>query len=303
MVYKIDLVGERVNMLTVIEETEERKYGSVVWLCKCDCGNYVKAHTQYLRSGKIVSCGCSKSKTWQRKASELVGEKFGRLTVIKPLKERTGKYKIQYLCKCECGNETIVRSDALKDGSTKSCGCLYNERIHQIKGQKFGKLKALKIADYKKKNNTGNIWECVCDCGNHVDVVVNALVKGHTRSCGCLQDEWRKQYSGEKHHFYNSELSDEDRLEKHRYVIHGSNGKKWRAKVYERDNYTCVLCNEKGGDLSAHHLDGWNWAKSKRFDLNNGVTLCKKCHDDFHNKYGRGDNTKEQFEEYTKAGE
>ena len=57
-----------------------------------------------------------------RKAKDLTGMNFGRLTVI----ERRGsdkQGKALWLCKCECGNEVIVRSNHLRSGNTTSCGC------------------------------------------------------------------------------------------------------------------------------------------------------------------------------------
>lgn len=74
--------------------------------------------------------------------------------------------------------------------------------------------------------------------------------------------------------------------------------KKWRSDVYKRDNYTCQCCGAKRGKLNAHHLDGYNWYTEGRTDINNGITLCEDCHMNFHNTYGYGNNTKEQFEEY-----
>ena len=58
---------------------------------------------------------------------DLIGEKFGRLLVVK----RAGSYRgnISYLCKCECGKETIVSSYSLRTGNTKSCGCLNREIV------------------------------------------------------------------------------------------------------------------------------------------------------------------------------
>ena len=60
--------------------------------------------------------------------SNLVGQKFGRLTVIKRVEN--DKYNhIMYLCQCECGKTKIIRGSHLKTGETKSCGCYNVEKI------------------------------------------------------------------------------------------------------------------------------------------------------------------------------
>lgn len=100
--------------------------------------------------------------------------------------------------------------------------------------------------------------------------------------------------SGNKHWNYNPKKTDEERILNRRYPEYI----KWRESVFERDNYTCKVCKQKGGQLNAHHLDGYDKFKELRTDLNNGITLCEECHDDFHAAYGRGNNTKEQFLEY-----
>ena len=61
---------------------------------------------------------------------DLTGRKFGRLTVIERAEDHiqpNGKHQIQWLCKCDCGSEVIVRGSNLKNGNTKSCGCLQKE--------------------------------------------------------------------------------------------------------------------------------------------------------------------------------
>lgn len=55
---KRDLKGQRFGKLIVIEETEERKNGNVVWKCKCDCGNTINVPTHSLTSSNTRSCGC-----------------------------------------------------------------------------------------------------------------------------------------------------------------------------------------------------------------------------------------------------
>lgn len=73
----------------------------------------------------------------------------------------------------------------------------------------------------------------------------------------------------------------------------------WRNEVFQRDDYTCQCCgDDRGGNLHAHHLDGWNWCKDRRLDVSNGITLCSECHTSFHKQYRYGDNTTEQYEEW-----
>ena len=74
--------------------------------------------------------------------------------------------------------------------------------------------------------------------------------------------------------------------------------KKWRKEIFKRDNYTCTICNVKGQRINAHHIYSWDKYKERRFDINNGVTLCHSCHKDFHKNYGYGNNNMEQFTEY-----
>lgn len=60
----------------------------------------------------------------------------------------------------------------------------------------------------------------------------------------------------------------------------------------------CQLCGEYGQKLVVHHLNGYNWDKENRYNVDNGVTLCEKCHKAFHKIYRNGNNTKEQYIEY-----
>ena len=52
----------------------------------------------------------------------------------------------------------------------------------------------------------------------------------------------------------------------------------WRKSVFERDNYTCKICNEVGGKLNADHIKPFALFPKLRLDIKNGRTLCETCH-------------------------
>ena len=55
-------------------------------------------------------------------------------------------------------------------------------------GQRYGRLTALRQADKPQNCKTkSDYWLCRCDCGNEVVVLGSNLVRGHTKSCGCLK--------------------------------------------------------------------------------------------------------------------
>lgn len=98
-----DLVGERFGKLVVIEYSH-KKNNLHYWKCKCDCGNEKIAGGKSLKSGNTKSCGCIPRKRFNVKNQkyDLSGTRIGRLTVVKRV------IRSAWLCKCDCGNETIV---------------------------------------------------------------------------------------------------------------------------------------------------------------------------------------------------
>lgn len=66
-----DLTNQQFGLLTAIEPTEERKYGQIVWKCKCQCGAYINVASSKLKHNGVISCGCLKSKG-EQKITELL---------------------------------------------------------------------------------------------------------------------------------------------------------------------------------------------------------------------------------------
>lgn len=275
-----DLTGMKFNRLTVIKENGRDKWGGVLWLCKCDCGNEITVLGKSLTRGTTKSCGCyKKDKTSERNKKDITNKKFGKLTAIKPLGTDENN-NVKWLCKCDCGNEVVVLTSSLTKGNTKSCGCL----------QKEG-LKQLNIERWKDEEYRNKMTEILTEQWDD---------KAKEEQAKRMKQKWenkdfRKANTGTNHHKYNSNLTDEDRQD--RRLIEGYD--EWRYKVKEKANFTCDCCGKRdGGHLNAHHLDGYNWCKKGRLDITNGVCLCESCHKEFHNIYGRGNNTKEQYIEF-----
>lgn len=65
--------------------------------------------------------------------------------------------------------------------------------------------------------------------------------------------------------------------------------RQWRIQVMERDDYTCQICRQVGGNLEVHHIKSFAKFKELRYILDNGITLCKKCHSDVDKYRSLGD--------------
>lgn len=118
----MNLDGQRFGSLTVEHITDQRtSYGSLLYLCRCDCGNTRLATAANLKRGEITRCETCQGKSHMK---DLTGQRFGKLVAIKPAEPPTAKrttYK--WLCVCDCGNVATVSVNALTTGKTKSCGC------------------------------------------------------------------------------------------------------------------------------------------------------------------------------------
>lgn len=191
-----DLTGQKFGKLTVIRRDLKRTGGAAYWICQCECGNVKSIRGSNLTTSKnpTRSCGCLIKEINSSKidVSSQIGKQYGRLIVIsRDLKKPIGhKQESFWICKCSCGKNISVRLSQLKNGHTKSCGCIRSEILTKrntldISGQRSGMLTAIRRSDGKTTKGDW-LWECQCDCGNTIFIPTSSFTSKHIQSCGCL---------------------------------------------------------------------------------------------------------------------
>lgn len=132
------------------------------------------------------------------KPLELVGKKFGNLTVLERA-ENNKNGNTQWLCKCDCGGTKVCLGYDLTHGRTTTCGCSMNlvgkpspQRISLV-GKRYGKLTVESLNEEKSKNGV-LVWNCICDCGNKFVARGGNLKCGKATHCGCSKSEFSNNF-------------------------------------------------------------------------------------------------------------
>lgn len=113
----------------------------------------------------------------------ITGQTFGLLTVIRRGTRRDPRHTY-WKVRCRCGKRKEIRSDSLRSGAIRSCGCIpRGHPAENISGQKFGRLTAIcRVGSTGRRQSS---WLCRCRCSREVVVRLDQLRDGTTRSCGC----------------------------------------------------------------------------------------------------------------------
>ncbi len=133
-----------------------------------------------------------------RKAIDITGQRFGRLTATKPVGIPNGLRHVYWECVCDCGN-VVYRNGSNLRGPEKrlaSCGCYVKDRGRQmcisktkdLTGQQCNMLVAIQPTKLRDKNGSV-VWVCLCDCGKRVLVSSNTFVPEKQYSCGCIREK------------------------------------------------------------------------------------------------------------------
>ena len=151
-----ELTGQKVGHWTVGECI--RKNGRLYYHCTCECGTQRDVLKIRIDQHKSLSCGKCMP---HRKAEDLTGRRFGKLTVIRSVKDKSNH--TLWECRCDCGNMKTVKAFNLKSGYVNSCGCLREKSGEKIKNSLKPYLNegtyipAIQDSRKVNKNNTSGI--------------------------------------------------------------------------------------------------------------------------------------------------
>jgi hypothetical protein len=261
----------------------------------CDKGHETQiTYQRFLKGHGCKECSRIKLGNKMRKTIEEVRKIFEENgCILLSTEYKQASQKLKYIC--ECGNESEITFNHFQSGERcKECG--RKKLAEQFKHDYEYVYNIFKdngcVLLEDEYINGHNTMRYICVCGRESETTLANFMKG-ARCKQCFADKIR----GENHPNWNPYLTDEERELGRLYPEYYQ----WRKEIFERDNYTCQCCHNRGGKLNAHHLDGYNWCKEKRTDIDNGTTLCFDCHIEFHSFYGKKHVTKEQFEEFIKS--
>jgi len=181
--------------------------------------------------------------------------------------DNQGKHK----CQCGCGGVIEIKRYHYNSGIPKF---LYNHHSKGENNPNYGKHWTASD-EYKKRRSEASIGPNNPMYGrSHTDDTkrkisekakkrfenLEARILISCRRLGIDRDEWVDFASGNDRYYYSKKYRD------------------WRNSVFQRDNYTCQICNVIGGKLNAHHIYKVSMYPELIFEINNGITLCYNCH-------------------------
>lgn len=197
--------------------------------------------------------------------------------------------KLRYLC--VCGNESSMSWYKFNAGHRcQSC----RTAKATIARRKYTMADVSKLFTERGKTllacgefvNSSTPLKYKCSCGNESHITLNNFLRGKDcRYCGNAKIS---------NAMMDPNITDEERITKRHYPEY----KAWRIAVFTRDDYTCQCCGERGGVINAHHIRNYADNKDVRTDIDNGVTLCKQCHGNFHSIYGVRNTDADQLAEF-----
>ena len=175
---------------------------------------------------------------------------------------------------------TVANSGSFKKGHKTNVGIKRSlEYIKMLSDRMKGKKMPEQLKEKLRKINTGKVgyW------------------KGKKK--GQLSEETKRKmsisHSGDKCNFWKGGITKENDKIRNSLEIN-----LWKKAVLERDNFTCQKTGQIGGRLVIHHINNFADFPELRTSIENGITLSRESHYEFHKIYGKKNNSREQLLEF-----
>ena len=180
--------NQRFDLLTVIKKTGEfNASGYPMYKCKCDCGNVRTVSSYYLHYNKNSKRSCGKCLP---KAKDKSGITFGSIHAVKSLNKTDKKGNTLYQFKCnDCGHVFEASVTRVKRMGSRACKKCYpfSGHVKDIRGKQFDRLTAVRLVSYSEDKQA--VWLFNCSCGNTCEARASNVMRGLTRSCGCIKNK------------------------------------------------------------------------------------------------------------------
>ena len=136
-------INQKIKTWIAIDYTPSTEFSEAFYTVVCtECNNKRTIKARNYNEKYSPKCECQSKRD---KLDDLTGNKFGYLTVIKYLGNKT------YACRCSCGNTINVRRQNLIHGDTRSCGCKSAELFRETVKEKYGETNISKIKNPREK--------------------------------------------------------------------------------------------------------------------------------------------------------
>lgn len=150
-------IGETYNQIQIISDLgyhkPDHRYG-----CRCAlCGKEFEISAKHI--GKVKTCRECYEKS---EIVDISGQRFGRLVALERVGRTlapNGTRQSMWRCRCDCGNETVVKYIALKSGNTKSCGCGEIENRYSCNMNKRKSASSIFYISDLEKHPLRKIWK------------------------------------------------------------------------------------------------------------------------------------------------
>lgn len=153
---------------------------------------------------------------------------------------------------------------------SKKCSGASRTEEKRIRNQRYCKFCKSPISGHQERICIKCRHICTCIiCGKKF----KNPNKAKTCSKFCRAKHYHNFQNGEKSHLWKGGKTTRVMIIRTSYQY-----KFWRTAVFERDDYTCQHCGQRGGKLNADHIKPFSQFPELVFDVNNGRTLCLDCH-------------------------